>query len=243
MIVPKNPCLSLSAIADSGQCFRWRQREDGYVIPAWGRVLRAREMPDGALALSCTEEDDMRLWRDYFDLDTDYEAMSSVLPAADDYLRAAAEYGRGIRILRQDPWETLVSFLISQRKNIPAIRQAVEKLCQTAGRVIEEDEEGPIYAFPSPPELKRLGEDGLRACGLGYRAPYVPYGFSGWRKNAIPAAFGRNSLHPSRGSCSSICTPMKGIWKEYKKTPAVDLATGGFFAYNVVSSSSYPARQ
>ena len=173
MIIPKNPYLSLSAIADSGQCFRWRRRENGYVIPALGGVLRVREMPDGALELNCAEEEFARLWRGYFDLETDYGAMTRLLPKEDGYLRAAAEYGQGIRILRQDPWETLVSFLISQRKNIPAIRQAVEKLCQTAGRVIGEDEEGPVYAFPSPGSLARLGEEGLRACGLGYRAPYV----------------------------------------------------------------------
>ena len=173
MIIPKNPYLSLSAIADSGQCFRWRRRGKEYVIPALGRVLRVNERPDGTLEMNCTEEEYARLWRGYFDLDTNYEAMPAVIPAKDDYLRAAAEYGQGIRILKQDPWETLISFLISQRKNIPAIRQAVEKLCQTAGRVIEEDEEGPIYAFPSPAELMRLGEEGLRACGLGYRAPYV----------------------------------------------------------------------
>lgn len=173
MIVPKNPLLDLDAIADSGQCFRWRRREGGYVIPALAGVLRVKVMPDGALELNCAEEEYIWLWRGYFDMDTDYGAMAAVIPAKDDYLRAAAEYGQGIRILRQDPWETLVSFLISQRKNIPAIRQAVEKLCQTAGRVIGEDEEGPVYAFPSPPELMRLGEEGLRACGLGYRAPYV----------------------------------------------------------------------
>ncbi len=173
MIIPKNPYLSLSAIADSGQCFRWRKRGDGYVIPALGRVLRVNERPDGTLEMHCTEEEYARLWRAYFDLDTDYGAMAAVLPKEDGYLRAAAEYGRGIRILKQDPWETLVSFLISQRKNIPASRQAVEKLCQTVGRVIGEDEEGPIYAFPSPVELVRLGEEGLRACGLGYRAAYV----------------------------------------------------------------------
>ncbi len=173
MIVPKNLHLDLAAIADSGQCFRWRRRGDGYMIPALGRVLRVREMPDGALEMNCAEDEYDLLWRGYFDLDTDYGAMTDVLPQEDDFLRAAAEYGRGIRILRQDPWETLISFLISQRKNIPAIRQAVEKLCLTVGRVIGEDEEGPMYAFPSPAELSRLGEEGLRACGLGYRAPYV----------------------------------------------------------------------
>ena len=173
MIVPKHPHLNLAAIADSGQCFRWQKRGDGYVIPALNRVLRVTERADGALEMDCAEEEFNRLWREYFDLDTDYGAMTALLPANDAYLRAAAEYGQGIRILKQDPWETLVSFLISQRKNIPAIRQAVEKLCLTVGRVIDEDEEGLLYAFPSPAELLRLGEDGLRACSLGYRTPYV----------------------------------------------------------------------
>lgn len=172
MLVPKNTRLNLTAIANSGQCFRWRRRGDGYVIPVLGRVLRVRETPGGALELDCPEEDYALLWRGYFDLDTDYGAMTAVLPAEDDYLRAA-EFDRGIRILCQAPWETLVTFLISQRKNIPAIRQAVEKLCLAGVRVIGEDEEGPICAFPSPTEIARLGEEGLRACGLGYRAPYV----------------------------------------------------------------------
>lgn len=173
MIVPKDPYLNLSAIADSGQCFRWRRRGDSYLIPAMGQALYVRETPDGTLEMNCPEEAYRRLWQAYFDLDTDYAAVAASLPEGDAYLRAAAEYGRGIRILRQDPWETLISFLISQRKNIPAIRQAVEKLCLAGSRVIGEDEEGPLYAFPSPAELMRLGEDGLRACGLGYRAPYV----------------------------------------------------------------------
>ena len=92
MIVPKNPYLDLAAIADSGQCFRWQRREDGYVIPALGRVLRVRETPDGALELSCMEEEYRLLWRGYFDLDADYGAMAAVIPKEDAYLRAAASY-------------------------------------------------------------------------------------------------------------------------------------------------------
>ncbi len=173
MILPKNPFLNLAAIADSGQCFRWKPQAEGYLIPAMDRVLRARQEPDGTLALDCAEAEFHRLWKHYFDLEEDYGAMAAVLPAEDAYLRAAADYGRGIRILRQDPWETLATFLISQRKNIPAIRLAVEKLCAANGREIGRDEGEPVFAFPSPPEMFSLGEEGLRACGLGYRTPYV----------------------------------------------------------------------
>ena len=103
MIVPKNPHLDLAAIADSGQCFRWRRREDGYVIPALGRVLRIKDMPDGTLEMNCAEEEYELLWRGYFDLDTDYGAVTAVLPKEDDYLRAAAEYGLGKADLIFDP--------------------------------------------------------------------------------------------------------------------------------------------
>ena len=173
MTVQKTDCLSLSAIADSGQCFRWRREEGGYRIIAGGKALHARQEPGGGLCLDCPEKDWDEYWADYFDLSTDYAAIIAGIPARDDYLRAAAQYGRGIRILRQEPWETLITFILSQRKNIPAIKQAVEKLCAAAGQVIGEENGEALYAFPTAPEILALGLSGLQACGLGYRAPYI----------------------------------------------------------------------
>ena len=166
--------LSLSAIADSGQCFRWQRRGEEWRIVAGKNAVQAMQNLSGdELTLNCSQEEYTRFWKPYFDLDTDYGAVIAAIPPEDAYLRAAAEYGQGIRILRQDPWETLITFILSQRKNIPAIRQCVEKLCAACGNVICEDTEGPLYAFPSPEEICTLGEERLRALGLGYRAPYV----------------------------------------------------------------------
>ena len=174
MIVQKTDHFSLSAIADSGQCFRWQRRGEGFRIIAGKNVVQAMQNLSGdELTLNCTQEEYTRIWKPYFDLDTDYGAVIAAIPPEDAYLRAAAEYGQGIRILRQDPWETLITFILSQRKNIPAIRQCVEKLCAACGNVICEETEGPLYAFPTPEAILTLGEERLRALGLGYRAPYV----------------------------------------------------------------------
>lgn len=178
--------LSLEKIAGSGQTFRWQKMKDGsWRIPAFHHVLYARET-DGILTLSCTQEEYERIWRAYFDMDTDYAKIRARIPEKDAYMRRAAGLGRGIRILRQDPWEIIVTFIISQRKNIPAIRLCVEKLCRVAGKPLQD-----VYDFPSPEAIlgltcnKALGipEDGdtlcsfkkagFSSCSLGYRMPYV----------------------------------------------------------------------
>ena len=161
--------LSLEKIAGSGQTFRWQKMKDGsWRIPAFHHVLYARET-DGILTLSCTQEEYERIWRAYFDMDTDYAKIRARIPEKDAYMRRAAGLGRGIRILRQDPWEIIVTFIISQRKNIPAIRLCVEKLCRVAGKPLQD-----VYDFPSPEAIlgltcnKALGipEDGDTLCSF-----------------------------------------------------------------------------
>ena len=164
--------LRLDAIADSGQCFRWQPLGEGYRIIASGRVLHASQRGD-RVTLSCTRRAFDAFWRGYLDLDTDYGAIIAAIPPRDAYLRAAAAHGGGIRILRQEAWETLITFILSQRKSIPAIRQGVERLCAAAGRAIGRENGETLHAFPTPAELSALTEEDLRACGLGYRAPYV----------------------------------------------------------------------
>jgi N-glycosylase/DNA lyase len=162
--------LDIRKIADSGQCFRLTEETPGrFLLRAKGRALRLRALPDGA-EFSCSPAEYDDLWRDYFDMDTDYAAFRRAIPPADGYLSAAADFGRGIRILRQEPWETLATFLISQRKNIPAIRRAVETLCARYGDPIPGDGG---RAFPGPERLAALEETDLRDCSLGYRAPYL----------------------------------------------------------------------
>ena len=113
-------------IARSGQCFRWRKTgENGWRIVHGKQCLTILGLGEGRFRLSCPEEEYHARWRSYFDLDEDYREIRARITAADDpFLHDACTYGKGIRILRQDPWETLVSFIISQNKNIPAIKTA-----------------------------------------------------------------------------------------------------------------------
>lgn len=141
--------------------------------------------------VSCSEEMWNEFWKGYFDLDRNYsqirmwcaEKFSDECDETRQFLEAAEEAGRGLRILRQDPWEMLITFIISQRKNMPAIAAAVEKLSVLYGHRIPEDDliaqglspenEWPIYTFPDPEELDRASEQDLRDAGMGYRAPYI----------------------------------------------------------------------
>ena len=149
-------------IAESGQCFRMAPcPEGGYRVRAMGRAARLYPAGDG-YEVDCPPEDEA-LWRAYFDLDADYGAYRP--DPEDEYLVQAARLAGGVRILRQDPFETLITFIISQRKNIPAIRACVEGLCLAFG--------GESGAFPAPRALAEAGEARLRALSLGYRAPYV----------------------------------------------------------------------
>lgn len=168
------PDFSPAAIAESGQCFRMRQREDGAVeLTALGRFLRIEpgEQPQ-TYRFSCPEEEFTALWRDYFDLGADYAQYRACCKKNDDYLRRACACGAGLRILRQDPWEMLVSFIISQRKSIPAIRTAIETLCTAYGDPFDGAGRR-CFAFPTAQRLAGLTEADLAACGLGYRAKYV----------------------------------------------------------------------
>ena len=175
MYLPPQEDFDLRRIAESGQCFRWEPTEPGgYRIPFRDRCLHIRTGPEGGLELDCSEAEYLTLWRDYFDMDTDYSAIRDRVDREQDpYLTRAARAERGIRILRQDPWETLVSFIISQNRNIPAIRRSVELLCRAAGEAREDRQGRRFHVFPAPERILDLGDAELNACRLGYRAKYV----------------------------------------------------------------------
>lgn len=171
MIEKKLPNFHLKAIADSGQCFRMNPVPGGFSVVASGHFLRVFEMGD-VCAFDCSPELYETFWRDYFDLREDYGRFLRAMPEDDIFLREAARLGRGIRILRQDPFEMLITFIISQRKSIPAIKGAVEALCARFGTPIENAPDG-TYAFPTPEALAAQTTETLMRCALGYRARYV----------------------------------------------------------------------
>ena len=174
MVSIQNPDFDLWHIAHSGQCFRLNPSGEGrFWLVAGGRFLFASQTPGGPARLECSQAEFEDYWREYFDLNTDYACYRAAIPKEDAFLTRAAEFGRGIRILRQDPFETLITFILSQRKNIPAIKAGVEKLCHCFGPVVGQGPCGPLHAFPGPAALAAQSEETLRGCALGYRAPYV----------------------------------------------------------------------
>ena len=126
--------FDLDHIFDCGQCFRWTKQEDGsYTGIAFGRVVNmqvAGDNKDELVIDGCCEEDFNNIWRPYLDMDRDYSAVKVTLAEGDDIMARAIESGTGIRILKQDLWETMVSFIISQNNNIPRIKGCIEKLAK-----------------------------------------------------------------------------------------------------------------
>ena len=180
--------FSLPKIAESGQCFRIRAFDDGtYRFITEGNILYIRERASGRFEADCTPEQWTSVWVPYFDLGRSYSQIRSSIPERDIYMKRAAEAGKGIRILRQSPWETLVAFIISQRKSIPAIQSAVEQVSERFGtRVVTARET--VYAFPAPEQLSGADEAMLSTCKLGYRTPYVLDAIAKARSGALELA-------------------------------------------------------
>ncbi len=160
-------CFDLTRTLSGGQCFRWRREPDG----SWhgfsgARPLRLRQETDGVTLLNVREED-LPYWNAYFDLNTDYEAILRKL-SADETLRRASEENRGLRILRQEPFETLISFILSQNNNIPRIRAIVERLCRMFGEPVSGG-----FAFPLPERLASADERTLSPLRAGFRTRYL----------------------------------------------------------------------
>ena len=168
------PYMDLQRIAASGQCFTWEILDGGaYAIRAGGRYLEARQEGE-RFWFSCTGTEWEAYWKRYFDLETDYGAMLRAADPADEYLEAALRCASGVRILRQELWEVMVSFLISQNNNITRIGRSVTGLCERYGRALPKPGGAGCYrAFPSPDELAGATAADFAALGLGYRARYL----------------------------------------------------------------------
>lgn len=173
MFVCINDDFDLNKIIESGQCFRPKYIEElgKYRFICNNKVLYINETSENnKYEVSCDSNEWESFWSDYFDLRRDYSLIRENL--REEYFLKAALFARGIRILKQDKWETLISFIISQRKSIPAIRASVEKLCDMYGSEIKTEYEI-VKAFPTVSELKNASFDELAKCGMGYRVPYI----------------------------------------------------------------------
>ncbi len=155
-----------------GQCFRWEQEEDGsFTGVAGGRVINIKADGTDACISNCSEEDFNSFWRKYLGLDTDYGAIKAAL-SGDEHLDRAMEFGHGIRLLNQEPFECLISFVISTQNQIPRIKKIIKRLCELFGDKISWQGRD-YYTFRDCHALAALTEDALAPINAGYRAAYI----------------------------------------------------------------------
>lgn len=173
MIKIKNSNFSIEQICESGQCFRLNKAEGNkYVVVAFGKFLEIEQEKD-EIIFYCTNEEYHEVWAGYFDLDTDYHKFVESVTEADSYLYRTVQFGKGIRILNQDIWEILISFIISQQNNIKRIKKCIELLCERYGEKKFTLEGNIYYDFPGAKALAEATEEELRECNLGYRSRYI----------------------------------------------------------------------
>lgn len=173
MEIKINDDFDLYKIAKSGQCFRVHQMEDGrFRFITGNHVVYIKKISEEKYYVSCLPSEWDIVWKKYFDLERSYAEIISSSKNKNYFVDKAIDYGRGIRILRQDPWEMLITSIATQRKNIPAIIKTVERLAQLFGHPITTEEET-VFSFPTIQEMYEATDFNLNSCGLGYRTPYV----------------------------------------------------------------------
>ena len=169
-ILKKPETFNLKDIFECGQCFRWNEQEDGSYTGIWKEniVNIKKEGQDYVFTGICKNNNLEEEIYTYFDLDRNYEKIKEELSKKDEYMKTSIAYGKGIRILNQDLWETIISFIISANNNIPRIKGIIERLAKAYGKEIEW--KGKIYyTFPTPEELKDVTIEEYRKLGLGFR--------------------------------------------------------------------------
>lgn len=165
--------FDLKEILECGQCFRWKKQEDGsYIGILKEGILRVQELEGEIVFTGKLESDLEQICVRYFDLQRDYHAIQREIIKADSKMEEIIQAGKGIRILKQDAWEMVISFIISAANNIPRISKTIENLSSKFGKNINwEGKE--YYLFPTPEELAIATRKELRECNLGFRDKYV----------------------------------------------------------------------
>lgn len=156
-------------IFECGQCFRWNKDKDGsYTGIFKNNIINVKKENNDIIFTGNCEGDIQEICIDYFDLDRNYEEIKSKLSKIDKHLENSIKYGEGIRILHQDLWEALISFIISANNNIPRIKTIIERISRAYGRkLIFQGKE--FYTFPTPKELEKATVEDFRNLGLGFR--------------------------------------------------------------------------
>ena len=160
--------FNVTHIFECGQCFRWNKVDEVYLGIVKNNVLTVKQEGNTVTFEGECNEDIKELVTQYFDLDTDYTKIKEKLAKIDDNMKTSINYGEGIRILNQDLWECIISFIISANNNIPRIKKIIERISEAYGKKIIWNG-NTYYAFPTPQELSQASVQDLRNLGLGFR--------------------------------------------------------------------------
>jgi len=177
--------FNLKHIFECGQCFRWNLEENGnYIGVAFGKVIELETLGQDIAVYNTNLSEFKEIWLDYFDLKRDYSLIKEEF-AQDPLLKQAVEFGHGIRLLQQEPFELIISFIISSNNRIPMIKKCILNISSRWGKQIEY--KGKVYyTFPKLEELQLATLEELSACSTGFRAKYI--------KNTVEMLYGNKEL-------------------------------------------------
>lgn len=166
--------FELAHVFECGQCFRWNEEKDGsYTGVAFERVINLKKENNNIYIDNTNLEDYQNIWHKYFDLDRNYGEIKNILGNLDETMKTSVEFGHGIRILKQDEWEILISFITSANNRIPMIKKAIEALSENYGEPIGEYRGKKYYGFPKPEKLYNLSLEDIQFKGVGFRGKYI----------------------------------------------------------------------
>ena len=197
--------FNLRDIFECGQCFRWNETDEKtYIGIAFGKVIEVKLIEKDLYIYNATKEEVENIWIDYFDLTRDYGIIKEEL-SKDPLLAEAIEFGEGIRLLKQDPFELIISFIISANNRIPMIKRAIDRISQRWGEKIEY--KGNIYyTFPTIDRLRNATEEELKDCGVGFRGKYIKATVETLDDNMID-----EMLNSNDDQCHKLLQKLSGI--------------------------------
>ncbi|MEW8956486.1 DNA-3-methyladenine glycosylase [Clostridium sp.] len=172
IIIKEVKNFELPHIFDCGQCFRWERQENGnYIGVAFQRVIEVEKKGSDVYLYNATKDDFENIWLEFFDLNRDYTAIKDEL-SKDEILKKSVEFGHGIRLLKQDPFEMVISFIISANNRIPMIRKAINTISSKWGKTLSYKGKT-YYAFPTLEDFSKVSLEEIEECGVGFRAKYI----------------------------------------------------------------------
>lgn len=173
IIIKEQPDFDPCHIFECGQAFRWeKEKDNSYTVVAKGKVINIAKQNEDIIINNTNAEDFIDIWQDYFDLDTDYTNIKLWLDN-DDIMKKAISFGHGIRILNQDEFEIIISFMISANNRIPMIKKVIENLSYNFGDKIGEYNGKLYYSFPTEEQLAKADIDIIRSCKAGFRSERI----------------------------------------------------------------------